>query len=140
MSNLVAGRTVFNAQKFLIESLKKVKPEDKKKIDLPADAYKSFDNSMFGNADGFYSINVIDLEALKETFKEAVETEMQPPIDDTKPNESPNINEIIATKGIKFKESGKDKIKTLILLPGIKELKNNALKIYHKKNFKKYVS
>jgi hypothetical protein len=114
MSNLVAGRTVFNAQKFLIESLKKVDPKNKKKIDLPPDAYKSYDNSLFGNADGFYSINVIDLEALKVTFQEAQDKNTVPPKDDTKKNEAGNINDVIKTKGIQFKGAGKDELKTLI--------------------------
>jgi hypothetical protein len=114
MSNLVAGRTVFNAQKFLGEALKKIKPGESKQIPLPPDVYKNYDNSLFGNADGFYSINVIDLEAVKKTFEEAQTGKPQPPKEDTKPNEAPNVNEVINGKGIKFKEDGKDKLKTLI--------------------------
>ena len=115
MSNLIAGRTVFNAQKFLIEALKKVPADSKTKIDLPPDAYKSYDNSMFGNADGWYSINVIDLEALKKTFKDAQDTSTTaPPADDKKTDEAKHLADTIQAKSIKFKEAGKNDLKILI--------------------------
>jgi hypothetical protein len=115
MSNLIAGRTVFNAQKFLIDALKKVDPKNRTQIDLPPDAYKSFDNSMFGNADGWYSINVIDLEALKKTFKDAQTTgTIAGKSSDGKKNTAKGLGEIIKGKTIKFKEAGKDKLKILI--------------------------
>jgi hypothetical protein len=115
MSNLIAGRTVFNAQKFLIEALKKVPAGSKTKIDLPPDAYKSYDNSMFGNADGWYSINVIDLEALKKTFKDAQDSNTTAPTpDDKKTDEAKTLAEAIKAKSIKFKEAGKKDLKILI--------------------------
>ena len=116
MSNLIAGRTVFNAQKFLIEALKKVPPNSTSKIDLPPDAYKSYDNSMFGNADGWYSINVIDLEALKKTFLAAQDTTnpTAPPADDKKTDEAKHLADVIQAKSIKFKEAGKNDLKILI--------------------------
>lgn len=113
MSNLVAGRTVFNAQRTLIEAYKKTKPEDKKKIELPANAYKEYDSSMFANRDGYYSVNLIDLEALKKTYKDLVEKGTTAPPDDDKPAEAKNITEIIDSKSIKFKVD-KDNLALLI--------------------------
>jgi hypothetical protein len=115
MSNLVAGRTVFNTQRFLAEAFKKVKPEDRNNnIELPPSVTTSFDNSMFSNADGYYSINYIDLEAAKETFKDMVkkptQSEPEKEQDETK---AKNITEIIDSKSIKFKRGEKD-IKLLI--------------------------
>jgi hypothetical protein len=113
MSNLVAGRTVFNAQRTLIEAYKKTKPEERKKIGLPANAYKEYDSSMFANRDGYYSVNLIDLEALKKTYSDMVDKGTSVPVDDEKPAEAKNITEIIDSKSIKFKV-GKDNLALLI--------------------------
>jgi hypothetical protein len=114
MSNLVAGRTIFNAQRFLVEALKKVKdPKDGTKIPLPEDAYQNFDNSLFSNADGYYSINKIDLKALEKNFEEAVKRKTIPEPDKPEKNEAKNITELIENKSIKFKFD-KATIKTLI--------------------------
>ena len=114
MSNLVAGRTVFNAQRFLVEALKKVKdPKDCTKIPLPEDAYQNFDNSLFSNADGYYSINKIDLKALEKNFEEAVKKKTVPEPDKPEENKAKDITELIENKSIKFKFD-KATIKTLI--------------------------
>lgn len=114
MSNLVAGRTIFNAQRFLVDSFKNVPKDKRTNIELPADAYRSYDNSLFSNADGYYSINVIDLEALKETFKEAKDTDVVIPTNDNKPNEAKNISEIIDNQTTKFKTLDSKDLKILI--------------------------
>jgi hypothetical protein len=114
MSNLVAGRTVFNAQRFLVEALKKVEdPKDGTKIPLPEDAYKNFDNSLFSNADGYYSINKIDLKALEKNFEDAVKTKQTTEPPKAEENETANVLDIIAQKSIKFKLD-KTNIQTLV--------------------------
>jgi len=116
MSNLVAGRTVFNAQRFLTNALKKLKDTDKKlpEIPLPPEVYQEFDNSLMSNADGFFSINVIDLKALEKNYNEAAKKEVVPKDDkEPEPNEPKNYTDIIAQKSIKFKK-GKGDIKPLI--------------------------
>lgn len=115
MSNLVAGRTIFNAQRFLVEALKKVKkPEDGVKIPLPEDAYQNFDNSLFSNADGYYSINKIDLKALEKNFQDAVSKQQTSESTEKPPeNETLNVIDIIEQKSIKFKLD-KTSIQTLV--------------------------
>ena len=120
MSNLVAGRTVFNAQRFLVESLKKLpapdpqKPTDPNvKIPLPEDAFKNFDNSLFSNADGYYSINKIDLKALEKNWEEAVKKRTTAEPEKAEANEAKSITELIEEKSIKFKFD-KNTSKTLI--------------------------
>jgi hypothetical protein len=114
MSNLVAGRTIFNAQRFLVDSFKNVPKEKQNSIELPADAYRSYDNSLFSNADGYYSINVIDLEALKTTFKDAKERGVVGTSENSKPNEGKNITEIIDNQITKFKTADSKELKLLI--------------------------
>ena len=108
MSNLVAGRTVFNAQKMLIDAYKKTPPADKENISLPPDVYKNFDNSMFANSDGWMSINLIDLEALKETYKDLIQQQVGAVSDSKDETTAKNITDIIAAKVIRFKTGAKD--------------------------------
>jgi hypothetical protein len=115
LSNLVAGRTVFNAQRFLVNALKDLKKEDKELqvIPLPSSVFESFDNSMMSNADGFFSINMIDLKALEANFTDSAKKQSVPTDEEApKPNEAPNYTDIIESKSIKFKF--KDGIKVLI--------------------------
>lgn len=115
MSNLVAGRTVFNAQRFLVNALKDLKKDDKELevISLPPSIFQEFDNSMMSNADGFFSLNMIDLKALEANFKDSVKKDATPPEDpEEKPNEAKNYTDIIESKSIKFKF--KDGIKVII--------------------------
>jgi len=115
MSNLVAGRTVFNAQRFLVNALKDLKKEQKQleTIPLPPKVFENFDNSMMSNADGFFSLNMIDLKALEANFTDSAKKESVPADEEeAKPNEAPNYTDIIESKSIKFKF--KDGIKVLI--------------------------
>ena len=106
MSNLVAGRTIFNSQRFLSDYSKNKKPEEMgKEIQLSPDAYKSVDYSMFSNADGFYSINTIDLKAIQKTIDAAVQnktTQTSTEKEEPKENEAVNLTEIIEQKSVKF--------------------------------------
>ena len=108
MSNLVAGRTVFNTQKTLIDTYKKLKKEKRVDIGLPPDVYKNYDNSMFANSDGWMSINLIDLEALKETYKDMFDKGVEIPEDKTDESTAKNITEIIDNKVTKFKMAKHD--------------------------------
>ena len=116
MSNLVAGRTVFNAQRFLTNALKGVTEQDKalKEIPLPEDTFIEFDMSMMSNADGYFSLNMIDLHALQKNVNDTVaaKTTFATSEEEVAQNEAKDYTDIIDSKSIKFKF--KDGIKTLI--------------------------
>lgn len=115
MSNLVAGRTVFNSQRFLINALKDLKAEDKalSEIPLPPSVYQQFDNSMMSNADGFFSLNMIDLKALEKNYQDTVKNQTVPDDEEKEtPNEAKDYTSIIDSKSIKFKF--KDGIKVIV--------------------------
>jgi hypothetical protein len=117
MSNLVAGRTVFNSQRFLVNALKKLdKNKEVSNISLPPEVYQEFDNSLMSNADGFFSVNMIELKALEKNYKEAVEKKRAPGEDkkDEESNEAKNYTEIVEQKSIKFKKTKNGDIKPLI--------------------------
>jgi hypothetical protein len=109
MSNLIAGRTVFNSGKFLALAKEKDPKKPTGELELPPEAYKAIDNSTFGNADGWYSINNVELKRIEENFKKAkeaeekkskVQTEENKTEDTTK--EAKNLSEVIKTKSINF--------------------------------------
>lgn len=124
MSNLVAGRTVFNSGKFLAlaksaaaasgsqSSGKNSNGEDVEnitKLDLPPQAYKQVDNSTFGNADGWYSINNVELERILDNFKKAKEAEQKKSTVSTEENKKPettkpadNLSDVVKTKSVNF--------------------------------------
>lgn len=116
MSNLVAGRTIFNSQRFLANALKNISAEDKKldDIPLPTETFTEFDMSMMSNADGYFSLNMIDLHALQKNLNEAAvsKTTTTDTSEDAAQNEAKDYTDIIDNKSIKFKF--KDGIKTLI--------------------------
>lgn len=140
MSNLVAGRTIFNSGK-LIEEANKEKEQQKSQqnnqqqdstqqqvvqqnnyMELPAAAYKSIDNSTFGNADGWYSINNVELINLGEKFKKAKEAEKDKVNNDPEPkkddstSQSQNFLDIINNKSVKFimSKGANPKIESLV--------------------------
>lgn len=106
LSNLVAGRTVFNSQTFLMAAIKKNPQADIKSLPLPPEAYKSIDFSMYANADGYYSINQIDYLAINETWKKTTQkpTESVKPNEEKKENEADNLSELLKAKSVKFKK------------------------------------
>jgi len=104
LSNLVAGRTVFNAQSVLMNAAKKKGANDNS-LPLDKEAYKSVDFSMNANADGYYSINQIDFYAINDTWKDlqskttgTINTD-----EEKKDNETPNLAEIIKSNSTSFK-------------------------------------
>ena len=113
MSTLVAGRTIFNSGKFLAEAkddsinkLNAAQAEDKL-IELPETVIKSIDNSTFANADGYYSINRVELErVLQDVGKKAKKATVTAPEnkddDDEVTNPADDATKIIESKSIKY--------------------------------------
>ena len=116
MSNLVAGRTIFNSQRFITNALKNISDTDKalSDIPLPDKIFEEFDMSMMSNADGRFSLNMIDFSALEKNFKESVTktTTFDNSEAEVVQNEATDYTDIIDGKSIKFKF--KDGIKALI--------------------------
>jgi hypothetical protein len=110
MSNLVAGRTLFNSNKVIAEAKSKIKPGEILKVDtiqLPPNAYKSIDNSTFANADGWYSINNVELKRIEASFEEAKKkvnsTVSTDAASTNATKEAKDLSEVLNTKSVKFK-------------------------------------
>ena len=111
MSNLVAGRTLFNSNKAIAEAKENLSPEEKKNtvtdaLQLPPSAYKSIDNSTFANADGWYSINNVELKRIEATFltakKKINSTVTTEENSTTATKEAQNLSDVVNTKSTKF--------------------------------------
>lgn len=138
MTNLVAGRTIFNSGKFLadakdkeIDDLNAAIGEDKL-MHLPESVIKSIDNSTFGNADGYYSINNIELERIledlgKKSKKPTITAEEKKDDDDDVTKSADDLTKLIESKSVKFilDKSGK---KIEILVFEDKDLIQNYIK------------
>jgi hypothetical protein len=107
MSNLVAGRQIFNSGKLLAEA--KSQAKDVGQFALPDGVYKAVDNSTMGNADGFYSINNVEFKKLDKSFKEiqariktnpsgSVATEAN----ESATTEAEDLTQVIANKSTNF--------------------------------------
>jgi len=123
MSNLVAGRTVFNSGKFLAEASKenaeKVLKSENKILELPEEAFKSIDNSTLGNADGWYSINRVELERIlkdiKATNEQPKTISAEKTDDDGVTNSAESLLQVIESKSIKYAMDTSGKvIRTLV--------------------------
>jgi hypothetical protein len=76
LSNLVAGQTIFNANKFILDALNEKKNPNataSETIELPKDVYKSIDMSTMANADGYYAINYIEYTNIQAKLKDKSE-------------------------------------------------------------------
>jgi hypothetical protein len=119
LSNLVAGQTLFNSNKFVLQALKEKKDPNATSdtIELPNDVYKSIDMSTMANADGYYTINYIEYKTIKEKLNEKIEQTNQlseetktqilsGSVSTDKPAESTaeenNLTDIITQKSAKF--------------------------------------
>jgi hypothetical protein len=111
MSNLVAGRQIFNSGKLLEEAKAAAAKAGNSKsttLVMPAGAYKAVDNSTMGNADGYYSINNVELKRIEANFKKAVEADAAKkpstdvPTPKTATTEAKNFTQISNSKSIQY--------------------------------------
>ena len=123
LSNLVAGQTIFNAQKFISDAIN-AKPSTNASQSFDAalqiKVYESVDYSMYTTYDGYYSINKIDAEAILKT-KDKLKTQVDNNLiqTDQKPDETvtsaESLSKIIASKSINFKQNDKSKTITRLI-------------------------
>jgi hypothetical protein len=128
LSNLVAGQTLFNSNKFVSDALTFDKDNANKKaedIQLPPNVYKSLDMSTMSNADGWYAVNYVEYKNIQKKIedrrnqqaqvstagKEQVASGVIEQPEAT--TEAQNLEEVIKEKSVKF-ITGKDEQKTLI--------------------------
>lgn len=135
MSNLIAGRTVFNAQTFIKNSITSgSKTDDQLKIDLLEKTVKSVDMSQFSSYDGYYTINKVDLiaakareeEYIKQIKNKVVKTD---PDKDESVSSTVDLSSLIKDKSKTFKLSNNSKTLAVLIYTDKAVIQNN---IYNK--------
>ena len=107
MSNLAAGRQIFNSGKLLSLAKSDKKNIESGKLDLPPQVYKAVDNSSLGNADGWWSINNVEYQKIVETFKIATERDAKGGANEEAPSkdtttEAKDLSEVVINKSVNF--------------------------------------
>ena len=118
MDNLIAGKMFFNSSAGIRELAAKQKKEKSTTEQIPAsiESFKSYDYSVFGNADGYYSFNNVEKKRQENLWKRLIDDKPQNDksvetnINTTK-DPTPDVNEIIKSKELKFKLKAKDPVR-----------------------------
>jgi hypothetical protein len=142
MSNLVAGRQIFNSGKLLAEAKLADKDALPESLPLPPNAYKAIDNSTMGNADGWYSINNVELKRIeanwdsaKKSKVEKAETEIKK--SETATTEANDITAVISQKSINFLLTTSAKDLTSLIFKDEPVVAKNILEKQAEDKFKK---
>ena len=142
MSNLVAGRQIFNSGKLLAEAKLGQASGSTETLPLPPNAYKAIDNSTMGNADGWYSINNVELKRIEANWDSArkskvekAETEIKK--SETATTEADSITDVISQKSINFLLTTSAKDLTSLIFKDEPVVAKNILEKQAEDKFKK---
>lgn len=131
MSNLVAGRTIFNSGRLLAEAKKSLAEKETNKLELPIGAYKAVDGSLYANADGWYSINKVELKRMEDALAAAAKKEEENPKvaekDEETTKEAENLADVIKNKAIQFYKRKNDKKSAVVLIYPDEQLIQEAI-------------
>lgn len=116
LDNLVAGRTIFNAQKFITDAILKKSTDAEFTKELENKTYTSVDYSQYSSSDGYYSINKIDAEAiLNDESRKKLLSQRNSNItttkqeDDEEVTNQTDLSKIITEQSKNFKKSNASK-------------------------------
>lgn len=126
MSTLVAGRQIFNSGKLIAEAKSqkdlKAPDNDYDYEAIPDKVFKQFDNSAMGNADGWFSINGVELNrvsaALNQGYSNSAVTIQEEKEEDKTVTTKEDITNLIDQNSIKFR-NGKDIQKLIYTVPSL---------------------
>lgn len=126
LSTLTAGRYLFNSSKLIAEAQSEKNGDNTENTSeymaLPTSVFKSIDNSNSANADGWWSINKVELDRVFQSYQAAtqntgsvIDEEQKPSGEKTATNETVKMTDLIDKKTVKFLNP-KDKSKNLKLI------------------------
>jgi hypothetical protein len=133
LSDLMAGHTVFNAQKFIADAISKQSVSGSMNA-FEENVYKSVDMSQYTTYDGWYSIDNISLQTLlskQEPIKESIDNKISSDnskTDDTVTNDKNKREAILTSKFVSFKETPDSTNILKLIFTDTETVKNNILK------------
>jgi len=132
MSDAIAGRTLFNAYAHIAQ----VKSAQSGSVDdsllgIPKNAYESVDFYTTQNADGFYSLNYVDVKAVEKTMKKAAQDAAKGLQKGTNSQAPQDVSLTINANSKKFKLGGTEKV---LIFTDEKFIGNIVSKAFYEKN------
>jgi hypothetical protein len=130
LSENVAGRTLFNAYSYIAQTKGGKNPDDEQLLGIAKNAYESVDFYTTQNADGWYSLNYVDVKSVEKQQSKIKETSKTKPTA-TKTATPEDVSKVIEASSKKFKTKGGIKI---LVFQNEKVVAKYVAKSFYEKN------
>lgn len=131
MSENVAGRTLFNSYAYIAQTKAGKNPDDEQLLGIPKNAYESVDFYTTQNADGWYSLNYVDVKSVEKQQAKAQNNSGLQQSNATNSKTQEDVSKVIDASSKKFKTSNGTKI---LIFQNEKVIAKYVAKSFYEKN------
>ena len=131
MSENVAGRTLFNSYAYIAQTKAGKNPENEQLLGIQKDAYESVDFYTTQNADGWYSLNYVDVKSVERQQAKAQNNSGLQQSNETKSKTQEDVSKVIEASSKKFKTTNGTKI---LVFQNEKVVSKYVAKSFYEKN------
>ena len=131
MSENVAGRTLFNSYAYIAQTKAGKNPDNEQLLGIQKDAYESIDFYRTQNADGWYSLNYVDIKSVEKQQAKAQNNNGLEQSTGTKSKTQEDVSKVIDASSKKFKTNNGTKI---LIFQNEKVVSRYVAKSFYEKN------
>ena len=131
MSENVAGRTLFNSYAYIAQTKAGKNPDNEQLLGIQKDAYESIDFYRTQNADGWYSLNYVDIKSVEKQQAKAQNNNGLEQSTGTKSKTQEDVSKVIDASSKKFKTKNGTKI---LIFQNEKVVSRYVAKSFYEKN------
>jgi hypothetical protein len=131
MSENVAGRTLFNSYAYIAQTKAGKNPDNEQLLGIQKDAYESVDFYRTQNADGWYSLNYVDIKSVEKQQAKAQNNNGLEQSTGTKSKTQEDVSKVIDASSKKFKTNNGTKI---LIFQNEKVVSRYVAKSFYEKN------
>jgi len=131
MSENVAGRTLFNSYAYIAQTKAGKNPDNEQLLGIQKDAYESVDFYRTQNADGWYSLNYVDIKSIEKQQAKAQNNNGLEQSTGTKSKTQEDVSKVIDASSKKFKTNNGTKI---LIFQNEKVVSRYVAKSFYEKN------
>ncbi len=131
MSENVAGRTLFNSYAYIAQTKAGKNPDNEQLLGIQKDAYESVDFYTTQNADGWYSLNYVDVKSIERLQSKAQNNSGLQQTNATNSKTQEDVSKVIDASSKKFKTSNGIKI---LVFQNEKVVSKYVAKSFYEKN------
>ena len=131
MSENVAGRTLFNSYAYIAQTKAGKNPDNEQLLGIQKDAYESIDFYRTQNADGWYSLNYVDIKSVEKQQAKAQNNNGLEQSTGTKSKTQEDVSKVIDASSKKFKTNNGTKI---LIFQNEKVVSKYVAKSFYEKN------